>query len=716
MYAQYQSYQQPNHAASTTQSVWNGSQWVPNHSQQQEFPTHPSIPNNKNSVQTYTDWYHQWTAKIAREKQYGASPERLAWLQFQADQSSRAAHHYHNNKNSAIVAPAFVLPQNPYEFEQQEQPAQQPQFLGQQPNSGLTQAPTAAAVTATMNNNNLLGNVNSPPTDSLKRFTHRCLQAATTPQEATHIRKLLSETMTRAFQDGTFHAKNWDLEPTLTVATTLPANGAATQSPTTVEPVATMYPATNKNHDESIGNYYGPATTAAAATQPQSSQITSTPISDGDYYGPSQTDTCVASIDKRNGFLRSPSNASSYQSSSNTNYYAPKTINIKTKKNKKLDFRKKQNGAKDAAAARAFHSSPYNYYEPTSSAVTAIHNNKLVCKKKPLDDDGFNASTRALDHRAKRFAGAGGLADVAASATKDNFDRFMGKTTIGGTSVSTLLDYEQMKVKGTCQVLAKDYLRLTAPPRAELVRPPHILQAHLVNLKQCKDRPYVWLCSQFKALRQDCTVQHLQTALAVDVYESHARLALQAEDVNEYNQCQTQLMELYRVLNANADGAVQHRNEFVAYRLLYYVLMTGNQKYDGGSSDLFKILLELSAQEKKDPAIAHALKVRQAVADVDYHAFFRLLVDCPNRGAALMDRIVPSFRYMALQRICTAYRPTVEVDFVLQELGFCVEKEWDSNCAWLESCGCVLSDDTATWITKDTILRESDLEEKQSLI
>ena len=81
-----------------------------------------------------------------------------------------------------------------------------------------------------------------------------------------------------------------------------------------------------------------------------------------------------------------------------------------------------------------------------------------------------------------------------------NIDKYMGKTVIGGIKntngkqyksgglgggvVLDEEDYEQMTVKGTCHILEKEYLRLTAPPKAELVRPEHILKTHLENLQK----------------------------------------------------------------------------------------------------------------------------------------------------------------------------------------------------------------------------------------
>lgn len=61
------------------------------------------------------------------------------------------------------------------------------------------------------------------------------------------------------------------------------------------------------------------------------------------------------------------------------------------------------------------------------------------------------------------------------------------------------------------------------------------------------------------------------TDFTVYVYEYHARVALECKDLNEYNQCQTQLKQLY----GNSSLNRQNEMEFVAYRLLYYVYLQG---------------------------------------------------------------------------------------------------------------------------------------------
>mmetsp|Transcript_26790 Transcript_26790/g.41561 ORF Transcript_26790/g.41561 Transcript_26790/m.41561 type:complete len:672 (-) Transcript_26790:305-2320(-) len=335
---------------------------------------------------------------------------------------------------------------------------------------------------------------------------------------------------------------------------------------------------------------------------------------------------------------------------------------------------------------------------------------------------GFTMSNIALTARANRFGGSTIDHSTESSAQKD-YSKYMGASVIKSANGKNQLDeadYENMTVKGTCQVLEKEYLRLTAPPKAERVRPQNILEKHLVNLQSDwleQKRDYLRMCSQLKAIRQDLTVQRINNSFTVKVYETHARLALESADLNEYNQCQTQLKYLYDLVKEqgydkyDALSALKNEHEFIAYRLLYYIFLTTNKKYEGGSSDLNKILLNLTKKEKADPGIVHGTKVREAIADFNYHIFFQLQETAPLMGSYLMDYLVPFVRYGGLQRICKAYRPHVCKKFVLTELGF-RESEFEEGERWLLSCGCVLNDDLSFVLTKDCVLHPSTMEQQ----
>jgi SAC3 family protein LENG8/THP3 len=198
-------------------------------------------------------------------------------------------------------------------------------------------------------------------------------------------------------------------------------------------------------------------------------------------------------------------------------------------------------------------------------------------------------------------------------------------------------------VVGTSQQIEKRYLRLTAPPKPETVRPLAVLAKTLEHLKMKwkTGSDYTWVCDQFKSLRQDLTVQHIKNEFTVSVYEIHARIALQKGDLGEYNQCQTQLKALYK------QGLGGHPAEFLAYRILY-LLYTCNR------SDMNDVLASLTEAEKSEPAVRHALEVRSARALGNYHKFFKLFLEAPYMGAYLMDMFVPRERLAALANICKA--------------------------------------------------------------
>lgn len=100
------------------------------------------------------------------------------------------------------------------------------------------------------------------------------------------------------------------------------------------------------------------------------------------------------------------------------------------------------------------------------------------------------------------------------------------------------------------------------------MRPPAVLVRALVHIKQRwrEKSDYHWVCEQFKSIRQDLTVQGIQTELTAQVYEDHADVALAVGDSQEFNQCQSQLSRLH----SDGLGGARHL-EFIAYRLLYYI-------------------------------------------------------------------------------------------------------------------------------------------------
>lgn len=246
-------------------------------------------------------------------------------------------------------------------------------------------------------------------------------------------------------------------------------------------------------------------------------------------------------------------------------------------------------------------------------------------KRPRMTLDESSKSKANLEMRKKRFEGAG------------------SKSGTSSPTNSPRPEVDQGPVVGRCQTLTKNYFRLTSAPNPDTVRPIHILHQTLDLLKKKwkQEANYTYICDQFKSLRQDLTVQHIRNEFTVTVYEIHARIALEKGDLGEYNQCQTQL----RILYTQKLGG--HPTEFKAYRILYFI-------YTRNWTAMNDALADVTAEDKLDPAVKHALSVRSALALGNYHRFFQLYLDTPNMGAYLMDMFVDRERLAALAAMSRA--------------------------------------------------------------
>lgn len=80
--------------------------------------------------------------------------------------------------------------------------------------------------------------------------------------------------------------------------------------------------------------------------------------------------------------------------------------------------------------------------------------------------------------------------------------------------------------------------------------------------------PYKWANEQFKSIRQDLSIQHIKNDFTVRAYELHAKAAAENGDLQEFNQCATQLRELYE----SGLGTRPNRILFRCLALAYHVL------------------------------------------------------------------------------------------------------------------------------------------------
>ncbi|KAF7294508.1 PCI domain-containing protein [Mycena kentingensis (nom. inval.)] len=296
---------------------------------------------------------------------------------------------------------------------------------------------------------------------------------------------------------------------------------------------------------------------------------------------------------------------------------------------------------------------------------------KKTLKTSHSTSSTFDPTDRAaLDKRAQRFqrehdiereksrGGGSWRANSSTSHLFSNTNSRFPSPAQGEDPETNGWDWDRLTIVGTSTDIFKDYLRLTSEPRPDQIRPFPVLEQTLLQLKKRfrEKAQYNWICSQFKSLRQDLTVQRIKNEFTVQVYEIHARIALECGDMVEYNQCQATLKTLY---DLGLPGRVE---EFTAYRIL--MLLHGRNR-----AELNLYVGQLTPRLKADPAVQHALRVQRALATGNYHALFELYSSSPNMGAYIMDHFVGRERARALMVITKAYK-TVPLTFIHQELAF----------------------------------------------
>ncbi|XP_077490689.1 uncharacterized protein LOC144101411 isoform X2 [Amblyomma americanum] len=301
------------------------------------------------------------------------------------------------------------------------------------------------------------------------------------------------------------------------------------------------------------------------------------------------------------------------------------------------------------------------------------------------------ATTEKLQKRAARFQ-----SEISAGKKKRPFSLVLSINagpTLGPSSAigdgDTDLDWESFPIVGTCQDLEKQYLRLTSAPDPSTIRPVAVLRESLDMVKEhwVLKQDYHYACDQLKSIRQDLTVQCVRDTFTVQVYETHARIALEKGDHEEFNQCQTQLKTLYQEVQCG------NPLEFLGYRILYNV-------FARNTLELKTILAHLSTQEKSDEVVKHALAVCHAWSLGNYARFFKLYERPPKMSGYLMDWFVLRERRNALKAMVKAYRPVLPVGYIERALGFA---DREDVLAFLAELNVTLAEDGASVDCKESL-------------
>lgn len=524
---------------------------------------------------------------------------------------------------------------------------------------------------------------------SLRGYVERALGRCKDDTQMAACQSVMKEMITKATADGTLLTRDWDTEPLFPLPNSntvykdsLPGSTHDTllaknrKSPTRRsksrwEPVSEEKPVEKQVSVDSVSAKYG----GWLNYNDRSKKINSLQFPSGKY-------------------------VSKEENSSNTELPpfelrgANKNVQRPVKKQRFSDASNAAANNGDASSDSDKEQKLTAYY---ASAI-ALSNTPEEKKRRENRSKRFEKRTE-VNHVRSKNNGVGNFYSRRASASvlSKNYDD-------GGNKAVEDMDWDALTVKGTSQEIEKRYLRLTSAPDPATVRPEEVLEKALVNI-QNSQKNYLYKCDQLKSIRQDLTVQRIRNELTVKVYETHARLALEAGDLPEYNQCQSQLMTLY------AEGIEGCHMEFSAYNLLCVILHSYNNR------NLSSSMSRLSKEAKKDEAVKHALAVRAAVTAGNYVLFFRLYKTAPNLITCLMDLYVEKMRYEAVKCMSRSYRPTIPVSYIAQVLGFTneVSDEKDMDCCleecveWLKAHGACLILDNSEGMQLDAKASSSSL-------
>ncbi|CAL1280246.1 unnamed protein product [Larinioides sclopetarius] len=456
--------------------------------------------------------------------------------------------------------------------------------------------------------------------ESLKNYVARCFDKCETNIDKDQVELILKGKLMKANTEGTLRTKDWDNEPLPSIHSDRIKQEQQQQQQNNPSMMYQKLQNNLKNQDKKMST-------------PNSRSF--------------QNKTRVGSYHSR-----SRSRSRSYSRSRSRSRTPPRKVFRRRKYSSSSESSGDSRGSKKMLSSSVI--SPSDIRSTKNTPNSSKNKKKRKKGKQPFTIEPEFCTDERLMKRAARFETKNG------KTPKANI-----LFTICNTPSFTIdengadMEWGSDAVIGTCQDLEKPFLRLTGAVDPTGVRPEEVLVKSLAMVKKhwIENQDYHFACEQLKSIRQDLVVQCIRSKFTVQVYETHARIALEKGDHTEFNQCQSQLKVLYQEVKEG------NRLEFTGYHILYTM-------YTENAIELKNLLADLKNDEKQDEVVSHALKLAKACSNNNYSRFFKLYISAPKMSSFIIDWFIERIRKAALKAFIKSFRPNIPISYIQSALAF----------------------------------------------
>lgn len=220
-------------------------------------------------------------------------------------------------------------------------------------------------------------------------------------------------------------------------------------------------------------------------------------------------------------------------------------------------------------------------------------------------------------------------------------------------------------IQGRSVALEKMYTRPATAPCMDDVRSETILQKAFDKVLQSDNLEYI--ADQLKAIRQDLTIQRIETALTAAVFETYTRLAVKLHQIEQIGQCLNAVRSLHKGNVFGKAITTQHnfllpsncgvQIEFVVFRILYTGLATKHE--DAVAWEL----QGLPKEQWEHHLVKFAIKV--VGAKFNPSLFTELLRNASSFGCVIANFLhifIPRLRLDWMRTIVESHRDSITED------------------------------------------------------